>query len=83
MDKIIGIVGMIMGIFGTVLATVVAIKQAKNDRLAFLSNVIFNTTIDRASRQPFYNEYIAKKGNGAVVEFWLIEGQKEQAALSK
>jgi hypothetical protein len=45
--------------------------------------VIFDTTIDRASRQPFYDEYIAKKGNGTVVKFWLIEGQKEQAANSK
>jgi hypothetical protein len=45
--------------------------------------VIFDTTIDRASRQPFYDEYIAKKGNGTVVKFWLIEGRKEQASDSK
>jgi hypothetical protein len=57
--------------------------QAQSDRLAFLSNVIFDTTIDRASRQPFYDEYIAKKGNGTVVKFWLIEGKKEQTANNK
>jgi hypothetical protein len=80
---ITGIAGAIIGTAGLILATFVAIKQARNDRLAFLSNVIFNTTIDRTSRQPFYDEYIAKKGNGPVVEFWLIEGKKEQAANSK
>jgi hypothetical protein len=80
---ILSIVGAITGVLGLELAILVAIKQSKNDRLAFLSNVIFDTTIDRSSRQPFYDEYIAKKGNGTVVKFWLIEGKKEQAADSK
>jgi hypothetical protein len=80
---ILSIVGAITGVLGLGLAIFVAVRQSRNDRLAFLSNVIFDTTIDRVSRQPFYDEYIAKKGNGTVVKFWLIEGRKEQAADSK
>jgi hypothetical protein len=80
---ILSIVGAVTGVLGLGLAILVAVRQTKNDRLAFLSNVIFDTTIDRVSRQPFYDEYIAKRGNGTVVKFWLIEGQKEQAAVSK
>jgi len=76
MEGILAAVGAITGILGLALAVFVAVRQNRNDRLNFLSNVIFDTTIDRESRQPFYDEYIAKKGNGAVVKFWLIEGKK-------
>ena len=55
-------------------------KQDEKDRLAFLSNVIFDTTIPRESRQAFYDEYISKQGNGPVVRFWLLEGAKEKIA---
>jgi hypothetical protein len=58
-------------------------KNAERERLSFLSNVIFDTTIPRESRQAFYDEYIAKKGNGPVVRFWLLEGEKEKKALEK
>ena len=83
MEGVLAIVGAITGVMGLALAIFVAVKQSRNDRLAFLSNVIFDTTIDRASRQPFYDEYIAKKGNGTVVKFWLIEGRKDQLANGK
>jgi hypothetical protein len=83
MENIIGVVGMILGIFGTVLATIVAIKQAKSDRMTFLADRIFDTTIPRELRLPFYEEYLARKGHGTAVKFWLLEGQKEQAAISK
>ena len=83
MENILGLIGAITGVLGLELAAFVAIRQNKNERLAFLSNVIFDTTITRESRQPFYNEYIAKKGNGAVVKFWLLEGTKEKASDSK
>jgi hypothetical protein len=83
MENMLALVGAITGILGLGLAIIVAVKQTRNERLAFLSNVIFDTTIDRTSRQPFYDEYIAKKGNGTVVKFWLIEGKKEQTANSK
>jgi hypothetical protein len=87
MEMIIATIGAITGVAGLIISVFVvrwqAKIQAKSDRMAFLSNVIFNSTIDRASRQPFYDEYIAKNGNGPVVEFWLREGQKEQAAISK
>jgi hypothetical protein len=80
---ILSIVGAVTGVLGLGLAILVAVRQSKNDRLAFLSNLIFDTTIDQASRQPFYDEYIAKKGNGTVVKFWLTEGKKEKAANGK
>jgi len=79
MDNILAVIGAITGVLGLALAVFVAVRQNRNDRLAFLSNVIFDTTIDRESRQPFYDEYIAKKGNGTVVKFWLLEGKKLRA----
>jgi len=78
MEGILALIGAISGVLGLALAVFVAVRQNRNDRLAFLSNVIFDTTIDRESRQPFYDEYIAKKGNGTVVKFWLIEGKKQR-----
>jgi hypothetical protein len=74
-----GVTGLITSIVMTV---VVYRKQAEKDRLAFLSNVIFDTTIPRESRQPFYDEYIAKHGNGTVVKSWLLEGQREKLSNS-
>ncbi|GBU28176.1 hypothetical protein R84B8_01734 [Treponema sp. R8-4-B8] len=78
MEGILATVGAITGVLGLALAVFVTVRQNRNDRLNFLSNVIFDTTIDRESRQPFYDEYIAKKGNGTVVKFWLIEGKKQR-----
>ena len=83
MEGILALVGAISGVLGLALAVFVAVRQNRNDRLAFLSNVIFDTTIDRESRQPFYDEYIAKKGNGTVVKFWLIEGKKQREGTSQ
>jgi len=83
MEGILAVVGAITGVLGLLLAVFVAIRQNRNDRLAFLSNVIFDTTIDRESRQPFYDEYIAKKGNGTVVKSWLIEGKKQREVASQ
>ncbi|GHV88291.1 hypothetical protein AGMMS50267_06550 [Spirochaetia bacterium] len=45
--------------------------QDLKDRLTFLTQVIIDKDIPRESRQPFYEEYIAKGGNGTVVKFWL------------
>jgi hypothetical protein len=83
MENTLALVGAITGVLGLALAIFVAIRQTRNDRLAFLSNVIFDTTIDRESRQPFYDEYIAKRGNGSVFKFWLVEGKKEQTTVNK
>jgi hypothetical protein len=66
-----------------------AVEQARNDRserLAFLSDRIFDISIPRNLRQPFYEEYISMKGNGTAVKFWLMEGEmekKKQAASDK
>ena len=46
-------------------------KQDLKDRLTFLTQVIIDKDIPRESRQPFYEEYIAKGGNGTVIKFWL------------
>jgi len=82
MELIIALIGAFTGIAGLITSIAMTIvvyrKQAEKDRLAFLSNVIFDTTIPRESRQPFYDEYIAKRGNGTVVKFWLLEGQRDK-----
>jgi len=82
MDNILGLIGAISGVAGLLISVLVVrwqMKvQEKNDRMAFLTNVMFDTTIDRESRQPFYDEYIAKKGNGTVVKFWMLEGKKQR-----
>jgi hypothetical protein len=55
-----------------------AVEQARNDRserLTFLSDRIFDISIPRNLRQPFYEEYISMKGNGTAVKFWLMEGE--------
>ena len=82
MELVIALIGAFTGIAGLILGCIVAIRQAKNERMAFLSNVIFDTTIPRESRQPFYDEYIAKRGNGTVVKFWLLEGERDKLSKS-
>ncbi|GMO61703.1 MAG: hypothetical protein Ta2A_07930 [Treponemataceae bacterium] len=46
-------------------------KQDLRDRLTFLTQVIIDKDIPRESRQPFFDEYVAKGGNGTVIKFWL------------
>jgi len=53
-------------------------EQARNNRLTFLADRIFDSSIPRELRQPFYEEYISMKGNGTAVKFWLLEGEKEK-----
>ncbi|GHV73380.1 hypothetical protein AGMMS49940_06820 [Spirochaetia bacterium] len=53
------------------LAAKEAARQELRDRLTFLMQVIIDKDIPRESRQPFYDEYIAKGGNGTVLKFWL------------
>ena len=81
---IVGIIGAITGIAGLLVGVLIVRWQAKEltrtNRLTFLADRIFDTTIPRDLRLPFYEEYISMKGNGTAVRFWLIEGQKEQAA---
>ncbi|GHV73379.1 hypothetical protein AGMMS49940_06810 [Spirochaetia bacterium] len=48
-----------------------AARQELRDRLTILMQVIIDKDIPRESRQPFYDEYIAKGGNGTVLKFWL------------
>jgi hypothetical protein len=77
MELVLALIGTFTGIAGLVVAIVMTKWQIKKqiewqdskDRLAFLSNVIFDTAIPRESRQPFYDEYIAKGGNGTVLNF--------------
>jgi hypothetical protein len=54
--------------------------QTRNERMTFLADRIFDVTIPRELRLPFYEEYISKKSNGTAVKFWLIEGKNGQAA---
>jgi len=51
-------------------------EKARSDRLMFLADRIFDSSIPRELRQPFYEEYISMKGNGTAVRFWLLEGEQ-------
>jgi len=53
-------------------------EQARNNRLMFLADRIFDSSIPRELRQPFYEEYISMKGNGTAVKFWLLESEREK-----
>ncbi|GHT73938.1 hypothetical protein FACS1894124_3060 [Spirochaetia bacterium] len=46
-------------------------KQDLKDRLFFLAQLIVDRDIPRESRQIFFDEYIAKGGNGSFVKWWL------------
>jgi type II secretory pathway pseudopilin PulG len=56
-----------------------AAKQELRERLYFLANIIVDTDIPRSSRQIFFDEYIAKGGNGSFVKFWYNEGKELDA----
>jgi hypothetical protein len=58
-------------------------EMARTNRLMFLADRIFDPTIPRDLRLPFYEEYLAMGGNGTAVKFWLIEGEKEKKQLAK
>jgi len=53
-------------------------EKARSDRLMFLTDRIFDSSIPRELRQPFYEEYISMKGNGTAVRFWLLEAEREK-----
>jgi len=53
-------------------------EMAKTNRLIFLADRIFDPTIPRELRLPFYEEYLSMGGNGTAVKFWLIEGEREK-----
>jgi len=53
-------------------------ETARNNRLMFLADRIFDSSIPRELRQPFYEEYISMKGNGTAVRFWQLEGEREK-----
>ena len=53
-------------------------EMAKTNRLMFLADRIFDPTIPRELRLPFYEEYLSMGGNGTAVKFWLIEGEREK-----
>jgi len=48
----------------------------------FLADRIFDPTIPRELRLPFYEEYLSMGGNGTAVKFWLIEGEREKKQLA-
>jgi len=90
MELILGLIGTLTGVVGLVISCVITrnqiIRQAESEaklarsaRLEFLANVIIDTSIPRKARQPFYDEYVAMKGNGTVVKFWLLEGEKAKS----
>jgi uncharacterized sporulation protein YeaH/YhbH (DUF444 family) len=50
-------------------------RNERTERLIFLADRIFDISIPRDLRLPFYEEYISMKGNGTAVKFWLMEGE--------
>ena len=78
-----GITGAITGILAVIITKGQAKVQARSERMAFLTDRIFDVSIPRDLRLPFYEEYISMKCNGTAVRFWLAEEIKERAALSK
>ncbi|MDR1469186.1 MAG: hypothetical protein LBT00_07825, partial [Spirochaetaceae bacterium] len=63
-----------------------AAKQDLKDRLYFLGNIIVDKDIPRKSRQVFFDEFIAKGGNGAFAKFWLNEEKElesKKAVIAK
>jgi len=87
-------IGTIIGVLGFALAAFVAVRQvqtekrnakelARNNRLIFLADRIFDPTIPRELRLPFYEEYLSMGGNGTAVKFWLIEGEREKKQNSR
>jgi len=86
-----GIIGTTTGILGLTF-TVISNKRnaqeleiqkqelARSDRLMFLADRIFDSSIPRELRQPFYEEYISMKGNGTAVRFWQLEAEREKRA---
>jgi len=56
-------------------------ELARNNRLMFLADRIFDSSIPRELRQPFYEEYISMKGNGTAVRFWQLEAEREKKLL--
>jgi hypothetical protein len=89
---ITGVLGLLVSVLVTVLVTrwqtkvqaeEMAIERARNDRserLAFLSDRIFDVSIPRDLRQPFYEEYISMKGNGTAIKFWPMEGEMKNTS---
>ncbi|MDR0761121.1 MAG: hypothetical protein LBF74_13600 [Treponema sp.] len=56
-----------------------AAEQALKDRLYFLANLIVDKDIPRSSRQIFFDEYIAKGGNGSFVKHWYNEEKERES----
>ncbi len=83
MENTLGIIGAITGVAGLLVSTLLTVLvvrwqakvQARSDRLTFLADRIFDISIPRNLRQPFYEEYISMKSNGTAVKFWLMEGE--------
>jgi hypothetical protein len=86
---IAGIIGTITGVLGLTFAVISNKRNAqelerqkketeRTNRLMFLADRIFDPTIPRELRLPFYEEYISMKGNGTAVKFWLLEGEREK-----
>jgi len=77
---IVSIIGGMCGIAGFALGIIATVRQKRTNRLMFLADRIFDPTIPRELRLPFYEEYLSIGGNGTAVKFWLIEGEREKKA---
>ncbi|MDR1468000.1 MAG: hypothetical protein LBT00_01760 [Spirochaetaceae bacterium] len=74
-----GVFGIVIGVSSFIYAAVQSRRQRKHERLYFLANLIVDKSIPRKSRQIFFDEYIAKGGNGSFVKFWFDEEKELEA----
>ncbi|MDR0289578.1 MAG: hypothetical protein LBI06_01425 [Treponema sp.] len=86
---ITGVTGVLVSVLAVLVSVLLVRRQEKihareqahierTERLIFLSDRIFDVSIPRNLRLPFYEEYISMKGNGTAVKFWLMEGEMEK-----
>jgi hypothetical protein len=74
-----GVFGIIIGVSDFIYSILLSRRQRKVDRLYFLTNLIVDKDIPHRSRQIFFDEYIAKGGNGSFVKFWYDEEKEAES----
>jgi hypothetical protein len=81
------IVGIVLGLFGSVFSVVQFFYGKKKDRLQFereerkdrmedMKLIFLDKDIPRKTREPFFEEFVRLGGNGLYARMWLEEGAK-------
>jgi hypothetical protein len=81
------IVGIVLGLFGSVFSVVQFFYGRKKDRLQLereerkdrmedMKLIFLDKDIPRKTREPFFEEFVRLGGNGLYARMWLEEGAK-------